>query len=248
MKCEHCGGNLSLTAEKCPYCGQINEQAKKHINDMKRYQGAFESTKCGVYDRTDKYTGTVVRVVLIAVLLIVIVITMIIGSSTYEIRSAWMRRKALKNAAEYMEIMDGYLAEEDFVAFAAFCQENYLDTYDNVYEKYAQVERAAQQYTYVYSSIMEIVSPPEYRELEDFVEYLAENLDYFYETLEGENYEYYEGVDTEQNRRALAAMQEKVELMLQHYLGLSKEDAEGFQSLSKAKRAVVLEEAVYDKE
>lgn len=246
MKCNYCGGNLSLTAEKCPYCGQVNEQARKHIGDMKRYHGAFEKTRQGVQESTGKYTGTVVRVVWIAVLVVAVVVTMILGTHTYEIRSGLKRHQAVKHAEEYMKILDQYLLEENFAAFSAFCDENYLDTYDTVYEKYAQVLRASRQYTYVYSSIMELVSPPQYRETEDTLEYLTENLESFYDSLEEEPYMYYEGVNSEINKNALKAMEEKVGLMLQYYCGLSEETANAFRELSKAKRAVALEEAVYE--
>ena len=244
MKCNYCGGNLSLEAETCPYCGRPNEQAQKHIKAMKRYHSDFETTQRGVRDSTHRYTSAVIRVVTIAVLCILIVAAFIIGGRSYELRRMWIQNRAEKNASEYMEIMDRYLAEEDFLAFNAFCNENYIYAYDSAYEKYAPVERVSQNYLYVYTDIMRVVCPPKYQDMESILETLVESLDYFYGSLDMENYQYYEGADNEQNRQALQAMERNVTRMLQTYCGLSQEEAEGFKDLTKARRAVMLEEAV----
>ena len=55
---------------------------------------------------------------------------------------------------------------------------------------------------------------------------------------------YYENIDWEMNEKALLAMEEKVHLLLQSYCGVSKEEVEGMKTMSAAKRAVLLEEAV----
>ena len=244
MKCKYCGGNLTLEAEFCPYCGKVNEQAQKHVRAMKGYQSAFEKTRQGVYESTNQYTAGTVRVVIIAVLFVAIIVLLILGGKAYDFRRMWIQGKTERNSDQYMAVMDGYLEEENFIAFGAFCNENYIYAYDSVYEKYAPVERATQNYTYVYNDIMRVVSPPEYQEMEQILETLVESLDYFYSCLDMEQYEYYEGVDTPKNRDALAAMEEKVERMLQNYCGLTAEQTQEFSGLTKARRAVLLEEAV----
>jgi len=244
MKCEYCGGNLSLEAENCPFCGKVNEQAKKHAGAMKRYHRAFEQTRREVEAEANRHTGLMVRVILIAVLLVVAVLLLVLGGKAYEFRRMWIQGQSERNASEYMEILDGYLKEEDFMAFSHFCNEKYIDTYDSVFEKYAPVERAAQNYCYVYQDMMRLVCPPSYQDREDILEALSETLDYFYHTLDMEQYEYYEGADNPLNREALESMEGKVELMLQFYCGLKGEEAEGFKEQTKAKRAIMLEEAV----
>ena len=42
MRCEYCGGNISLEAEECPYCGAPNKHAKQHAKDMKKYHSALK--------------------------------------------------------------------------------------------------------------------------------------------------------------------------------------------------------------
>ncbi len=248
MRCKYCGGEITLEMKYCAHCGKPNEQALEHAQAMEDFQYEFQDTKSDVEEATHKYTGVTVRVVIIAILFVIIIVLLILGGKSYEFRSSWMESKAEKNAAEYMEEMDEMLAEEEFLEFTAFCQEKYIHTYETAYEKYMPVERAALYYQYVYNEIMQVVCPPSYSDSLTELERLSENLDYFYSALDMEQYEYYDNADNEVNRKALAAMEEKVELLLQTYCGISEELAKEFPTMSKGQRAVALEEAVLNEE
>lgn len=76
------------------------------------------------------------------------------------------------------------------------------------------------------------------------IENLAENLDYFYETLDMSRYEYYKNIDVEKSEKILNAMEEKVKLLLSTYCGLTEEETDSIRTMSKARRAVTLEEAI----
>ena len=58
------------------------------------------------------------------------------------------------------------------------------------------------------------------------------------------NYEYYTNIDWKINGKALAAMEENVQRLLETYCGLTKEETSEIREMSKAKRAVMLEEAI----
>lgn len=244
MKCKYCGGNLTLEALKCPFCGRENEQALKHARAMKRYHTAFEKTRKGVEDSAHRFNRVSVRITAAAVLVVAVICLLLLGGKSYELKRAVMRHQANIHSEEYMKLMDTMLREEDFLAFSAFCNEKYIDTYDTVYEKYVPTERVSGSFAYVYADIMNIVCPPEYLKPEQACEMLAESLNYFYGALNIENYEYCEDADSQQNKEALAAMEERVRLMLITYVGISEEDADTFGELSKARRGVLLEDAV----
>jgi len=70
----------------------------------------------------------------------------------------------------------------------------------------------------------------------------------FCDALDMEQYEYYQGADSAQNRAALAAMQERTSLLLQSCCGLSPEEAGAIWEMSGAQRAITLEEAMADAE
>lgn len=244
MKCKHCGGNITLETAYCPYCGKPNEHAQQHARDMAKYHGEYVETKSDVEEAAHKYTGSTVRIIIIAVLVIVIIFLLVIAGNTYSIKRAWKQSQNEKNTEVIMKKMDKYLEEEDYLAFTQFCSENYIDTYETEFEVYMPVERASQSYSYVYSSIMEIACPPSYAELDSQIEFLAENLDYFYNNLDMTQYEYYEKIDVEKNKKSLAAMEEKIEILLITYCGITEEQAEEMKSMSSARRAVTIEEAI----
>ena len=49
MKCAHCGANLKLTDEYCPYCGRKNTQSSQHVKEKKYYEKdlKFKCTNIG---------------------------------------------------------------------------------------------------------------------------------------------------------------------------------------------------------
>ncbi len=246
MKCENCGGNLSLEDATCPHCGTVNSHAQQHIKDMNRYQGEFQKTRKNVYAVTQNYAGITVRAAIITVLLILIVVLSVLAASDYEIESGLARRESNRNFKEYEQLLNQYLEEENYLAFSAFCEARYLRGYDSPYEKYLPVQRASSQYAYLYEYIMRAnTKQQEGADREDIArcaEYIGEQLNYFYESLDMERYTYVNGADSEQNRKALERMEQNVRLLLQTYCGLTEEDVADLQSLSNAKRMVLLEE------
>ena len=248
MKCEHCGGNLSLEDLNCPYCGAINKHAQQHIHDMKRFQYEFQDTKKEVYAATQKYTGITVRALVIAVLLILSIGLAVIGSESYSIRRYIMEKRAERNYTQYSAIMDEYLENEDYIAFYAFVEANVINGYDTPYEKYVPVIRVSNQYMYLYDHIMgtytKMRQSQDKETIERQVGYLSEQLNYFYNVLDMENYEYINGGDSPQNKAAIAQMESNANALLQTYCGLTSEEVAGLQEMSEAKRMVLLEERI----
>lgn len=248
MKCKHCGNHLSLEDEVCPYCGNVNEHARQHIKDMKHYKGEFEHTKKNVYTVTKRYTSVTVRVAAIAILLIGIMVLLIVSGRSYEIRRRIEQYKADRNSEAYMEILDKYIEEENYQALSAFWDEHYINSFTGVYERYVPVFRVAQNYNNIYRDVMDIVCPSEYQERERVIKNLTDNLNYFYDSLDMERYQYYEEADSEENKDILARMRKKVMLLMETYCNLSKDEAEKLEEMSEARRAVLVEEAIIGEE
>lgn len=247
MRCEHCGGEITLESANCPYCGTVNKHAQQHAENMTVYRRGFEKTRKGVQDATHKYAGTTVRLIIIAVLVVLITVLLVVSANAYSWKRMWVSTQNEKNAEQIMEQMDAYLEQEDYLAFSAFCEERYIYAYDTVFEQYIAVERAAQYYCYVYQSIMEVACPPIYLEQETAIERLAENLDYFYEYLDLNDYEYYE-IDLEQSEQILADMEDNISKLLQEYCGLTEQETAAMKTLSTARRAITLEEAILNED
>lgn len=248
MRCKYCGGEISLEAAFCSYCGKPNEHAAEHAREMKKFRRAFENTRSGVRSTVKSYTGASVRLAIIALLIVLIVLLFVLGGQSYSLRRAIVQHRTEKNASTVMATMDELLAAEDFLAFHAYCEENYVDCYDSSFEKYAPVERASTAYSYVYRDIMAVASPPEYAALSALVSSLSEDLEYFYDTTDIEEYEYYDGADSEQNRAALAAMEDRIGLLLVTYCGIDAEDVAALPDMSTPRRGILLEEGVLSDE
>ena len=247
MKCKFCGGNLSLEDEYCPHCGVVNEQARKHIQDMRRYAGDYEHTKKEVYKTARKHTRTTVQVVTAVLLLAVSLLLVAAGSNAYSISRSVEEGRARRNAGEYTAYIEQCLREGDFMEVQAFCQEHHIWGYDEPYDRYLPAIRACQDYGWVYVSVLEAAYPGEYgQEAEEYAERVAECLGYFYEDLETERYEFYETIDWDVNAGALEEMEENIRFLLTTYLGVSREDADSLKDLSSARRAVLIEEAMLD--
>lgn len=243
MKCDYCGGLLSLEDEKCPHCGRPNEHARKHIEDMRRYEGEFEKTKKYVYEKTGIYTQIAVRTVILAILVILSVGLFVLNDNAYSITRDLARSSAEKKYGEYSQIMDGYLAEENFVAFSSFCEAHSLSSYEGAYApKYWQVIPTATFYVQVMDELYQYAFPGSYT-LDQLPEWTADTMKYFYKNLEDAYVAYSaETVDDPAIAEALDAMEETVKRFLVTYCGFTEEEAEAMHNMSDARRQLLLEE------
>ena len=70
MKCPHCGAQIGLEEKYCPFCGLPNEFARKHQEDMDRYEQEFQQTQSEVYQKTKHFTSLTVPLTVIFVLIL----------------------------------------------------------------------------------------------------------------------------------------------------------------------------------
>lgn len=247
MKCEKCGGNISLEALHCPFCGEINIHAQQHVKDMARYQGEFARTRTNVYTVTRNYAGIAVRAGIITVLLILIIVFCYIGNESYIIKNNMRESNANRSFKKYSAIMDEYLAQEDYLAFGAFCEANCIETYNTKYEKYYQVMSVCYAYYQLYDRIMAANTAKagddfSERDRENYISSIVQTMEYYYRYLDEERYGSYEGADSEKERATIAQIKEDVHALLRAYCGLTEEDIAGFDSLSDAQRTIIIEE------
>lgn len=244
MKCEHCGANLTLEEENCPFCGQPNPHARQHIRDMRRYQNEFEDAKEHVYKSTKLYTQIVVRVGILAVLAILSVVLFVLADNAYSFMRDREEKRSAKNYEEYSRILDGYLEEENFRAFEIFCEEHVLRSYDDPYApKYGKIISVSRSYVYLMDYLWRYAYPLSYTTIQQ-AELVSDGLENFYRELNEEWAALY-GVATVQDEKVTAAMEkmeENVRDFLYIYCGFTREEADSIPELSKAKRMLLLEE------
>lgn len=242
MKCQYCGGNLSLEAEKCPHCGKINIHAQQHIKDMRDYQDAFADTQSDVYRVARNHSGIAVRAVIISVLLLLIVTMIFCNAQMYSIKYDLRESEANRKAKQYKELLEEYLEEENYQAFGAFCNAYNISGYGDAYEEYRPIINVTREYAYLYRYIMELKTAQREYMYDSSLESIGRTLDTFYEYMVDEKYNYGVAADNAETRKTLQVIEEKAEALLIVYCGLTEEEAASLKELSSAKRMVLIEE------
>lgn len=243
MKCDYCGGSLSLENEYCPHCGRPNPHARQHIEDMRRYEGEFERTKKYVYDKTKTYTQVVVRMIILAALVILSIGLFVLADNAYSLLRDRERNKSEKKYSEYSQILDGYLEEENFRAFVSFCEARNLESYQGAYAaKYQRVIWISRYYVYLMDYLSDYAFPKSYTTQQQ-AKWVADEMEYFYQYLDQDPADYYMEVENDPLvAQALDKMDKNIERFLMVYCGFTGEEAQSMREISSARRQLLLEE------
>lgn len=246
MKCENCGGNLSLEDVVCPYCDSVNEHAIQHIRDMNRYKREFEGTRKNVEEVAKKHTGNMVKIVTICILLIAIIICCFLSDQSYSIRREINENKAEREFEQNQKILLQYLEEGEYYSFYSYIYEKNIPTYHGKYEEFRGIYYAISQYTYMYEIIMRLQRNEKYMDKESMREMLISSVNDFYKVFDNQNTKYI--AEGEPYYADLKEIEDRIKALLVTYVGLSKEDTENFDELTNTQRRRIIEESgVYEK-
>lgn len=246
MKCENCGGNLSLEDVVCPHCESVNQHAIQHIRDMKRYQKDYEGTKAGVYSVIKYYVGVTVRVIVIAVLIVLIFLCVRQREDSFSIKLDSMKKAAEKNAEEHKAVIDDYLEAGEFRTLSYYLDINVIDTSMAAYEDYRAVFKAISDYSFFYADIIGYMHPSGEKNLATYPTRLEEDIRQFYDLFDEENY--INVYMQPQHKKYIIQMKEQMEALLVSYCGLTKEEVNAIWEMSKAERMTLLEERLLHEE
>lgn len=162
MKCKYCGYNIGLEEERCPHCGNINEQAAKHIADMKQYQEDYAKTKESVIEKTTRFNDRTARAVIIAIMILAAAVMLIITGrySDIETREKIKKEKIAKEVEKNRENITATLKEmeehREYTAMSYYILNHQLRGDDN-YSDYSRVFTAAISYRTIYDDILNII-------------------------------------------------------------------------------------------
>ena len=233
MKCENCGGNLTLEDVVCPHCEALNEHAVEHIREMNRYKREFEDTREEVYSVAKSYAGITTRIVVIAVLVVLTIVCGILGGEAYSIRGDMLKAEAKKNLEESKATLDYYLETRDYYALAAFSNEKNIHTYEGDFAEYDSMLYAAKQYAFLYDYIMKAAYPYEGMDMQNNVKWIGELLVAFYKIFDAESIHYVGESETDYEHAL--QMQEQIYALLMAYCNLTKEDVEALATMTMQK-------------
>ena len=245
MKCKYCGGDVTLQDHFCPHCGRPVDQALRHQKEMREYETEFEETKREAINKISVSSGggTAVGIRLaIIVALTIALIWMLINLNSYDINQRKEKRLANANYDAYVEQIEQYIADRDFVALSRFENKHNLDWNDK-YKEYRDIFYAASSYEYIYRGILETAFLLKDARSLYYAENLSENVNRFYEQILSDR-STYSDADPEKTEAAYNEMEQDMLTLLQKYLHISKEDADSMRELSKSRRKVLIEQAL----
>lgn len=246
MKCENCGGNLTLEDVVCPHCEAVNPHAIEHIRQMKRYQKDYEGTKEQVYDVTKRYVSVSVRIIAIAVLIVLIILCGILSDEGYSLHRKKKLAEAKRNKEEITTMIEEYLESQEYYALHSFLEAYYIEYSAEGYEEYRPLKHAATQYYFFYSDVIRVMYPYSEESLKTYPGRIEGDLASFYKLYDEE---YYANVyDNPKHKEDILKMEEQINAMLVAYCGLTMEEAEGLKNMTQAQRMSLLEERILHEE
>ena len=245
MKCKYCGGDVTLQDHFCPHCGRPVDQALRHQREMREYETEFEETKQEAIDKISVSsagsTAVGIRLAMIVALTIAF-IWMLVSLNPYDINERKEKKLANANYDAYVEQIEQYIADTEFMALSRFADKHRLDMNDK-YKQYRDIFYAAGDYEYVYLGILETAYLANDTRNLYYAENLSENVNRFYEYILTER-SAYSDADPEKTSAAFKEMEQDIAVLLQKYLHLTKEDTDSLRELSKSRRKVLIEQAL----
>lgn len=246
MKCPYCGGNLTLEMEVCPHCGKKNIQAKEHIAARKHYRADYEATRTEVERTNKRLSGYAVRGILIAILTVLLLV-LIFASAGVE-RSYYERKQtyAVEHYEEISEQMLKLWEDEKYYAFYSFCDSYHLTGWtasDQPYLKWHPLMSAANCYEFSLNHLNEYLTAEDVYERNQALEDLCGILVEFYNPKHLNTYASIGGVlDETLTMPYIEEIYDHMDLVLQTYLDLSKEETASLRTLDATQMLLLMEE------
>lgn len=248
MKCEFCNGNLSLENAYCPHCGKPNKHAKQHVEDMENYAGRYDKTEQEVYATARRYSDTVVRVVIIAILIVVLALALIVYNRIDDIYYSVVETNNKLNFSTHSAEMNKYLEAEDFLGFYYYCNREDIYGFDSGYEDYDCLIDVTGCYAEAYELLMvKVCDTEENAEYFFDAEILGSALGRFYHY---QNSTYYdvspEGL--QMTEEYLPKINEDMEYLLMTYCNVPAERIGELAEMSDTQKIVFIEECIANEE
>lgn len=243
MKCPNCGSNLTIDDEKCSFCGQASPFAVKHRKEMNRFTSEFNRTKANVMKESRKVNHWAAKITLIAVLVALNAAIMFFNNNSYSVERFFDKREIEANYLTYKNKLDELEKERNFIALCKYYEVNELH-HSDLMDEYRKVQSVCSYYSSVYQYVLQMqTQDPTYYSTENRLEYIAESMGYMYEYYQPDEYS-----DEDQYKpEHQACMNDAVaqaEDLIQTYFNLTDEEIDSFESLSNARRQILMEEGL----
>lgn len=250
MKCEHCGSNLSIENKFCPSCGQPNKHYVQHREDMERYDNDYKETKEEVLAKTKWYNNMALVVTIIAILVAVNIGLVLVNKESGRISDYLNKKENEKHFDEYSVIIDKMIEDRDYCELVYFMESKKMSIPDDKtsYSPYKDVCKIAIYYEDIYTTTMNFASGEKYNGVSGYAQSVADNMLYVYKMADSD-YDPY-SIDpkrrTEEKQQFIDDCIADCEYIIKAQAGFTDEQMEDFRKASSARRAIMIEEGIYN--
>ena len=248
MKCPKCGKTIGIEVLKCPACGNTNPLAKKHKENIQKYDRRFRETQESVLKSAQKTEGVGIRggifAILVAVIVILALVCGVISAAGEGETSDDRKRDSLKHKTEYYAQMREYLEEGDYITFVSFAKYHRIPFNYEPYKDYNNIQYVAEKYfncVKYWEKILLRSDDPDYWDSSELdISILCTNLESFVKS-------YAYNAEKEKNRDFAAYLEDMnadIRAMVKRYLKMTDDEADTFLGYSEARMAVTVEEII----
>ncbi len=218
-----------------------------HEKNMRRFKKRYETTEKKVSAFAQAVEGLGKKAAVLVLLLIAIIVTVVIASANYADpdEEKEVRRDAEKNAEVYAQEADALLERGEYVEYASFLYAHELMNFPpEEFKRFRSVHYVAQEYSECIQCMEEMIlrsDDPEYFDgLDADIRIFCMYVEAFYEVFEAqkssEKDEVYLGYIMDMETELRAAMRA--------YFGMDDIAVQEFLDMSRAQKAVKLEEVL----
>lgn len=224
MKCRHCGASVTLQDEYCPYCGALNEPARKHIADMKRYHSDFQQTKQEVMDHVAKQSRSHGQLAVIGILVVVNLIALVFQMNIYNFTEWYQDIRNRIHASQHYAVLEAYEAEGNYELLSAYYSRNYLYGVESLRE-FDTVTDMASDLSRIREAMFYLNREGEsYSGKGEFIQRIANFVAYFYDSLSRQDQTYHPERYAQPHLDAMLDMEQELRLLLKAECALTDED------------------------
>jgi len=245
MKCHNCGKTIGIEELNCPDCGYANPLAKKHNENVRKYDQRFRKTQDKVLKSAQKTEGVGIRggifAILVAVIIVLAVIWGVISASGEGETDEDRKRDSLKNKTEYSAQMKSYLEEGDYISFESFIKHHNIPFGSEPYMAYRKLDFVADRYytcVQLWEKILLRSDDPDFWDSSELdISHLCMYTDSFLEV-------YKCNVEAEKNEEFVTYIEDMnsdFRAMFRKYLKMTDQEVDEFFDYSQAKKAVTIE-------
>ena len=245
MKCQHCGNNLNIEENFCPYCGQPNPFAVKHQEAMRRFEKDYERTKQDVLEESSRFNRHTVRITILAVLVALIAATAILLVKADDIRWWRMEKRVEAQADRHREAIGRLMDDRDYLGVYSYINKNDI-RFTDAFREYDTISDSAFQYRQFYTNLMMLQAKKtdadtfRYYSESELLENIAQEIYRTNECLEPQSYN--EAAYTAEKMAFVEGVRDRMEIMVESYIGLSREEALSTRDMTVARINVLLED------